>query len=149
MIGFGGNAGNYISGPCFILPKDCQTVPAKREHLQDRFGGKSSTTGDLDCKLLDIALLRPCLITPRSLLVSAFGLSFIGYLTVRMFYDGLLSLSTDTLSTLTPMVVALTVFEFMTGSGGNACITAALNTSARCFPARSVSFCRVSARSTD
>ncbi|KAG8874508.1 hypothetical protein FRB97_008452 [Tulasnella sp. 331] len=95
MIGFGGNAGNYICGPIW-------------GKVVDRRG-------------------------PRL----AFGLSFIGYLTVRMFYDGIISLSTDTLSTLTPLVVTLTLFEFMTGSGGNACITAALNTSARCFPAHS------------
>ncbi|KAG8992142.1 hypothetical protein FRB94_011943 [Tulasnella sp. JGI-2019a] len=99
VIGFGGNAGNYVCGPIW-------------GKLVDRRG-------------------------PRLLLVCAFIFSFTGYLTVRMFYDGTLSLPTDTLSTLTPAVVALTIFEAMTGSGGNACITAALNTSARCFPERS------------
>lgn len=72
------------------------------------------------------------------LLLSAFACCLIGYLTVRMFYDGTYTLPTDTATTLTPAVVALTIFEFMTGVGGNASITAALNTTARSFPDRSV-----------
>ncbi|KAG8924381.1 hypothetical protein FRC02_010471, partial [Tulasnella sp. 418] len=95
VIGFGGNAGNYLAGPFWGRVVDSRG--------------------------------------PRVLLCSASFCLLSGYLAVRQFYDGNITLPTDTTSTLTPAVIALAVLEFLTGVGSNAAITAALNTVAKSF----------------
>lgn len=72
------------------------------------------------------------------LLLSSFGFLLLGYGTIRAFYDGVLSLPTSTSTTLSPEVTAVAFFQFLTGIGGSAGITAAMNATAKSFPDRSV-----------
>ncbi|KAG8905762.1 hypothetical protein FRB99_008335 [Tulasnella sp. 403] len=72
--------------------------------------------------------------TTYRLLFSAFVLLCTGYLAVRMFYDGTVSLPTNTDSTLTPAVLALMFWEALTGLGSCAAISAAMNATAKSFP---------------
>lgn len=96
LVGFGGNAGNYLAGP---------------------FWGRA-----VDAR------------GPRPLLLSAFACLCIGYSAVRLFFNGTVSLPTDPATTFSPAVLALMFWEFVTGVGGNAAITASLNGTAKSFP---------------
>ncbi len=55
-----------------------------------------------------------------------------------MFYEGTLTLPTDPAQTLSSLVWALMAFQFVTGMGSNAGITASLNGTAKSFPDVSV-----------
>jgi hypothetical protein len=62
----------------------------------------------------------------------------IGYGTIRAFYDGVLSLPTSPETIMSPEVTVVALFQFLTGVGGSAGITAAMNTTAKSFSDRSV-----------
>ncbi|KAF8075789.1 major facilitator superfamily domain-containing protein [Lyophyllum atratum] len=69
---------------------------------------------------------------PRILLASAFVLLLSGYSGIRYIFDSGIPTSSTTLSTLSFCV--LVVCGFMTGAGGNAGLTSAVNSTAKSFP---------------
>ncbi|GLB33202.1 putative MFS general substrate transporter [Lyophyllum shimeji] len=69
---------------------------------------------------------------PRILLASSFALLLAGYSGIRYIYDSGIPASSTTISTFTFCV--LVVCSFMTGSGGNAGLTSAVNSTAKTFP---------------
>ncbi|KAF5371466.1 hypothetical protein D9615_009591 [Tricholomella constricta] len=69
---------------------------------------------------------------PRILLVSAFVLLLTGYSGIRYIYDSGTPAASTTISTFTFCVLMLC--SFMTGAGGNAGLTSAVNSTAKTFP---------------
>ncbi|KAG6828069.1 hypothetical protein H0H92_009371 [Tricholoma furcatifolium] len=69
---------------------------------------------------------------PRILMTAAFLLLLAGYSGIRHIYDSGLPETATTISTLTS--VMLVICGFMTGSGGNAGLTGAVNSTAKTFP---------------
>lgn len=74
---------------------------------------------------------------PRPLLISSFALLLAGYFGIRSLYDsGPGSESATPLSTF--KYVLLVACGLMTGAGGNAGLTGAINSTAKTFPDRAV-----------
>ncbi|KAF8522453.1 major facilitator superfamily domain-containing protein [Hysterangium stoloniferum] len=71
---------------------------------------------------------------PRPLLIACFFLLLIGYMGIRSYYDAGLAGSDNKLPFLN--LVALSIFSFMTGVGGNCGLIAGTNATAKSFPER-------------
>lgn len=75
--------------------------------------------------------------TSRPLLCGAL-LNFVGYSTVRAFYNGAIPIRTaPDLPASRPLVFLLALFMFMTGSAGSAGLTSGMNAVAKSYPDRS------------